>query len=165
MTHAYMQDLPKSARAMGKDLPISPKVAIELCSFLRGKNVDTAVQTLKRVQKKAQAVPYRRFGSAAGHKSGMAAGRYPIKAAGEFLKLLENAKANASNAGLTGDLVITHLAANRASEPFRNRAKFRVTFKRTHVEVALTEHVKEEKKTTRAAKTKTAHTAKAEVTA
>jgi large subunit ribosomal protein L22 len=137
---------------MGKDLPISPKVAIEISNFLRHKELENAIAILKRVQEKVQVIPYKRFPNGAGHKPGrVAAGRYPIKASGEFLKLLENAKANASNQGLTGTLKITHIAANRANEPYRARAKERVTFKRTHVEVILTED-KTEKKAKKATK-------------
>jgi large subunit ribosomal protein L22 len=137
-----------SAKAMGKDLPISPKVSIEICNFIRHKELDKAISILHRVQNKVQAIPYKRFPNAAGHKpgKGMAAGRYPIKAATEFLKLLENAKANASNQGLSGTLKITHIAAQRANEPYRNRAKERVTFKRTHLEVIVTEDKSEKPK-------------------
>ena len=136
-----------SAKAMGRDLPISPKVSIEICNFIRGRELENAMSVLKRVQEKIEAIPYKRFPNGAGHKPGksMAAGRYPIKASTEFLKLLDNAKANASNQGLTGTLKITHIAANRANEPFRQRAKERVTFKRTHVEVILTEDKTEKK--------------------
>jgi large subunit ribosomal protein L22 len=142
-----------SAKAIGRDLPISPKVAIEICNFLRGREVNDAMKILHRVEEKVQAIPYKRFANAAGHKpgKGMAAGRYPVKASGEFLKLLENAKANASNQGLTGTLKITHIAAQRANEPYRNRAKERITFKRAHVEVILTED-REAKKATSAEK-------------
>jgi large subunit ribosomal protein L22 len=147
-------DAKKAAKAMGKDLPISPKVAIEICNFIRHQEVDKAIAILGRVQEKKQAIPYKRFPNAAGHKPGMAAGRYPIKASGEFLKLLNNAKANAANQGLTGTLIITHIAAQRANEPFRNRAKERITFKRAHLEVVLTEGVtkKDAKKAKNAAK-------------
>lgn len=138
-------DAKTSAKAIGKDLPISPKVSIEISNFLRHKELDAAITILKRVQEKRQAVPYKRFANAAGHKPGMAAGRYPIKAATEFLKLLENCKANASNQGLTGTLKITHIAAQRANEPYRNRAKERITFKRAHVEVIVTEDKTEKK--------------------
>jgi len=136
-----------SAKAMGKNLPISPKVSIEICNYLRGREIEDAIKTLERVQQKKQAIPYKRFTNGPGHKpgKGMAAGRYPIKAAGEFLQLLNNVKRNAANQGLSGSLKITHIAANRANEPARARAKERVTFKRTHVEVIAQEAEKKEK--------------------
>lgn len=162
MANTYMPrnlDRKSGAKAMGRDLPISPKVSIEICNFLRGMEVEHAIETLVRVTEKTQAIPYKRFSNGPGHKpgKGVAAGRYPIKAAGEFLKLLKNAKANASNQGLTGELIITHIAAQRANEPFRARAKERVTFKRAHVEVILTEGkaprtIKAEKRAEQAAK-------------
>ena len=138
-------DAKSAAKAIGKDLPISPKVSIEICNFLRYKELEKAMVLLERVEEKKQAVPYKRFPNGAGHKTGMAAGRYPVKAAGYFLGLLRNAKANAANQGLTGTLKITHIAAQRANEPFRARAKERVTFKRAHVEVIVTEDKSEAK--------------------
>ena len=155
MSHAYMPatlDRKNTAKAMGKDLAVSPKVAIEISNFLRGREVNDAMRILNRVMEKQQAIPYKRFPSSAGHKPGhMAAGRYPIKVSAEFLKLFKNAKANASTQGLTGTLKIAHIAVQRANEPFRNRAKERITFKRAHIEVILVED-KSEKKMTSAEK-------------
>ena len=140
MIMAYMH-VPevRHAKAIGKDLSISTKAAIEVCNFLRGKPLDRAVTILEGVKRKEQAVPFRRFTDGVGHRKGMAAGRYPVKAASEFLILLESARANAENLGLTGDLIVSHIAANRASRPLRNRSKYRGEFKRTHVEVILVE--------------------------
>ncbi|MBR9700846.1 50S ribosomal protein L22 [Candidatus Woesearchaeota archaeon] len=142
---AYMQKL-EGAKARGDDIGISSKTAIEICSFLRGMELEKALATLARVQKKNQAVPFKRFTDGVGHRPGkMGAGRYPVKAAGEFIKLFNNAKANASDKGMTGTLIIAHLSANRASRPFRNRSKYRGEFKRTHVEVILTERKSDKK--------------------
>lgn len=150
----------KTAKARGDNLSISPKVAIEISSFLRGMELTKAIATLEQVVLKKVAVPYKRFTNAVGHRKGpMASGRYPVKAATEFLKLLENTKANATTQGLTGRLVIIHIAANRASEPMRNRAKERVTFKRAHVEVVVAEREAPVKKT-RASPAKKAPTKK-----
>ena len=135
------------AKAIGRDLQVSPKASIELANFLRGKELERAIRILNRVIEKKEAIPYKRFTNGPGHKPGMAAGRYPVKAAGEFLELFANVKANASNQGLTGTLMITHLAVNRASESFRARAKERHTFKRCHVEVIVTQATAEDKKT------------------
>ena len=138
----------RAARSIGRNLPISAKQCIEICAFLKGKRLDAAIATMKRVIQKKQAVPFRRFVNGLGHKPGnMAAGRYPVKSSGEILKLLENAKANATNQGLTGELRITHMAANRASNPMRNRLKERNAFKRTHVEVVVTEQSEPSAKT------------------
>lgn len=134
----------EGARAKGNDLHISAKYAIEICKFLRGKDLDDATRVLKRVLKKEQAIPFTRFTNGLGHKPGrLGPGRYPQNAAKEILKLLENAKANAESQGMTGTLVLSHIAANRAHMPMRNRAKERVEAKRTHVELIVTERAKE----------------------
>jgi large subunit ribosomal protein L22 len=140
MTTHYMTELPLSARAIGRNLSVSSKQCIEICSHIRGRKLETAIAILERVRKKEEAVPFRRFTNGVGHRPGkMAAGRYPMKAAGEFLELLRGVKANASAKGLGGELIIAHLAANRAARPVRNRSKHRGSFKRTHVEVIVTE--------------------------
>ena len=150
MRHNYMPaELAKNtAKAIGRDLPISPKVSIEISNYLRGKKLDDAIATLERVLEKRQAIPYVRFPNGAGHKpgKGITSGRYPMKASTEFLKLLRNAKANAANINLTGDLVVSHIAAQRASEPFRAYAKERISFKRSHVEVIVSEAPKKVEK-------------------
>lgn len=144
----------RTARAGMQSAPISGKQSIEICNFLRGKKLTRAVAFLHNVEKKKEAVPFKRFPNGLGHKPGnMAAGRYPVKAAGVFLELLGNVKSNATNQGLTGELVITHIAANRASQPMRNRLKFRGVFKRTHLEVVVSELMeKSEKKTEKSEK-------------
>lgn len=128
------------ARSRGLDLAVSTKVAIEVCNFLRGKELEKALAILNRVVDKEQAIPFKRFTDGVGHKPGkIGAGRYPVKAAKEFIKLLNNAKANATTKGMTGTLVVSHIAANKASRPVRNRTKYRGEFKRTHVEIIITE--------------------------
>ena len=153
MTHAYMpKAIPQRAgKAMLRDAHISPKVAMEIAAHLRGRPVDRALAILERVLRKEEAIPYRRFTNAVGHRPGpLAAGRYPQKASLEFLKLIKNAKANA--AGLTGDLVVSHVAVNRAAETFRGRAKFRHQGKRAHIECVVIEAgEKREKKAPRKA--------------
>lgn len=162
MTHTYMPKvLPQRAgKAILRDAQLSPKVAMEIAAFLRAMTVERAIQTLERVLRKEEAVPYKRFTNAIGHRRGpLAAGRYPQKGSDLFLKLVKNAKANAINAGLTGELVISHIAVNRAAESFRNRAKFRNQTKRAHIECIVTEapaDAKKEKKTKRAAPKKAA---------
>ncbi len=148
MAHTYMTTVEtKSARAMAKDVSISTKVAIEVCNFLRGKEIEHAITILEGVKSKTQAIPFKRFTDGVGHRPGkMGAGRYPVKAATEFLVLFTAVKANATAQGFTGTLVIKHLAANRASRPMRNRSKYRGEFKRTHLEVIVVETEKKAKK-------------------
>lgn len=135
------------ARAAGKDIGISTKVAIEMCNMLRKKKLQSAKLSLERVLKKQEAVPFKRFTDGVGHRKGMAAGRYPFKASTEILKLLKSAEVNAQSKGLnTGSLVITHICAHKAFSPMRYGRQSRRMAKKTHVEVVLTEAAPVKKK-------------------
>ncbi|MBI4150418.1 50S ribosomal protein L22 [Candidatus Woesearchaeota archaeon] len=129
------------ARAVGRDLGISPKHSIELCRFLKNKNVQKAKTILNDVIAKKQAVPSKIFTGGASHRKGkMAGGRYPVTAASALLSIIENAEANAQQKGLnTANLVVMHLCAQRASRPF-HAGRFRGRkMKRSHIEVVVAE--------------------------
>lgn len=130
----------KTARAYGSALPISTKQSIEICNFIRGKNLNKAIAHLKRVLEMKGAIPYKRFTDGVGHKPGIASGRYPQKASKHILELLESVKSNASVKNLdTDNLRITHLVANKASRPWRYGRQKRRKAKRTHVEIIVKE--------------------------
>ena len=133
------------AKAYGSGLPISTKQSIEICSYIRGKNLDKAIKMLIRVQEKKDAVPYTRFNNDIGHKPGIGPGRYPEKSTKHFIDLLESVKSNAQVKGLnTDNLEIIHIVANKASRPWRYGRHRRRKAKRTHVELIVEE--KENKK-------------------
>lgn len=89
-----------TARAIGRELPISPKKAVELCRALRGKRVEDAKQYLERVIALKQPVPMKRYNAMIAHKRGVGPARYPVKVARHFLKVLESAEENAGYKGL-----------------------------------------------------------------
>lgn len=138
------------AKAISKDLRISTKHSIEICNFIRYKNLLKAEETLRRVIRQDSAIPYKRFNRDLGHKPGMAAGRYPIKACTEILTLLKSVQANAENKGLnTKSLYISKLIANQGSGQYHSGRKRRVQMKRTNIEIEVAEkktHTKETKK-------------------
>ncbi|MCF7861106.1 50S ribosomal protein L22 [Candidatus Woesearchaeota archaeon] len=137
--------------AIGRNLPISTKQSIEISNFIRGKTALKAKDILARVIKKEIAVPYKRFNADVGHKPGIAAGRYPMKACGEILKVLNNAIANAQFKGMNADdLIIRHLAAQKASGAWHFGRKRRRKMKRSHLELVLEEVA--QKKTAKANK-------------
>lgn len=127
------------ACARATNLNVSTKHCIEISRFLRYKNTGFAKTFLGRVIALKEPVPFRRFRHNVGHKPGMAAGRYPQKAAKEFLKLIKSVEANAQVKGLnTANLKITKLVANKASIPLTGGRQRRGT-KRSHLEIEVEE--------------------------
>ena len=87
------------ARAYGRELPIAWKKSVELARAIRGKTVEQAREYLERVVALRQPVPMRVYKRWVAHKAGYGPARYPTKAAREFLRVLENAVANAEFTG------------------------------------------------------------------
>lgn len=128
------------AKAVGLALPISRKQSVMICKFIRNKNVQIAKKHLADVILKKRAVPFTRFNDDMGHKAGMAAGRYPVKACQHILSLLESAEANAQFKGLsTADLVVLHAGAQKGPDSWRYGRHIRRQAKRTHIEIVLEE--------------------------
>ncbi len=85
------------ARAIGKELKISPKHSVEVCRAIRGRMYEDARQYLQDVIDGKQAVPFKRYKMMIHHKKGIGPGRYPKKACKAILKVLESAGANAGS--------------------------------------------------------------------
>lgn len=102
------------AKAQGRDLPISFKHSVNVCKFLKGKNLDKALSYLEKATEKEKAIPFKKYKRKQGHRKGMEIGKYPVKASREIIKILENLKNNAVDKGLSENLKIIHAAANRA---------------------------------------------------
>jgi large subunit ribosomal protein L22 len=141
-------DPDKTAIASGRDLRIKPKTAREICNHIKGMKLEEAKTFLVDVIDKKQAVPYYRYRGKVPHRkqlSGHDAGRFPEKAAGEILKILDSVEANAEFKGLYADrLRIVHMAAHRGRviRKFIPRAFGRASpyYKHlTHIEVAVEE--------------------------
>jgi large subunit ribosomal protein L22 len=145
-----------TAKAVGVGLPISTKTSVEVCSFIRRKNLDKVKNLLKQVIDKKIAVPFKKFNRDVGHKKGkIAAGRYPEKTCIEVLKLLESVEANAQFKGLnTSNLIIKSIIANAANRPWHYGRQRRRKMKRTNIEIIVEERAvkKEEKKEVKAKK-------------
>lgn len=104
----------KTARIWGRELRISPKHAIEICDFIKGKKIEDAKSMLEDVVAKKRAVPFRKYKRKVGHKviEGWFAGRYPVKAGAVFLRLLSELSSNAEYKGLdTSRLKIVRASA------------------------------------------------------
>jgi large subunit ribosomal protein L22 len=141
MKYATAYDGKKMARAHGIALPISMKKAVELCSFIRGKELAKAISLLEGVLDERIAVPFRRYAKGGtGHKPGMGPGRYPKKACLEVIKLLRQAQANAKNKGLDAtNLVVNSILAKKGAQSWHFGRQRGRRMKRTHVEITVTE--------------------------
>ena len=89
----------RHVRAALRDKSISHKHSREIALAVKGKSIEKAREFLENVLTKKIAVPYRRYNNEVAHRSniqdGFSSGRFPRKATGEFLKLLDNLESNA----------------------------------------------------------------------
>ena len=130
----------QTACAVGRDLGISTKAGVEICRWLRYRNLYKAKNLLQMVMDKKMAVPYFRFNTDVGHKPGIKSGRFPFNASKEILSLLNSAEKNAVFKNLEiENLKIVHINAQKASAPTQNGRHGGRVMKRTHVEVVLAE--------------------------
>jgi large subunit ribosomal protein L22 len=136
------------ARAKANEIPVSPKHSIEIARFIKGMTTTEAKAYLEDVVELKKAIPFRRFKRNVAHKRGLkgwAAGRYPVKAAKAYLRLLNSVEKNAEYIGLdTETLRIDHVSANRGRghRAFFPRAMGRATPKRretVNIEIIVTE--------------------------
>lgn len=104
----------KTSKAIGKELHISRKHAREIAGAIKGMKIEDAKGFLEEVVLLKKAVPYKRYVRNVPHRKGMCTGRYPQKAAKEFLRVLENAENNARYKGLDSEnMKISHIATKK----------------------------------------------------
>jgi large subunit ribosomal protein L22 len=148
------------AKASSLNLAISTKDSVEISNFLRYKPLSFAKAYLEEVVELKKAIPLKRFIRDVGHKKGMSSGRYPVKAAKQFLVLLNSVEANAQFKGLnTSGLKITKLISNKASIPSTG-GRSRTGTKRTSLEIEVKEasDKKKDKNAKKGVKTETSKT-------
>ena len=103
-----------TAKAIGKEMPISPKFTREICGLVRGMKVNTAIKTLEGVIALETPVPLKRYNKRVSHKQGVGPGRYPKKAATAVLGVVKSAVANAEYKGLnTDNMIVRTITASR----------------------------------------------------
>ncbi len=141
-------DPARTAIASGRDLRISFKHAVEICSSIRGLTLEEAKKLLEDVINMKRPIPFKRYHGKLGHRKQLTkwhSGRYPVKAAKEILKILKSAEANAEYKGLNvSKLWVVHAAAHKGTKirKYIPRAFGRATpyFKElVHVEIGLEE--------------------------
>lgn len=141
MKYATAYDGKVMARALGVSLPISTKKTVELCSFIRGRELSKVVRLLEGVLDEKVAIPFRKYAKGGtGHKPGIGPGRYPKNACVEVIKLLRQAEANAKNKGLDASrLAVSNILAKKAAQSWHYGRQRRRRMKSTHVEVVVSE--------------------------
>ncbi len=134
------------AKVIGKNLPVSKKVAYEVTNHIRGRTIEKAIAILEDVQAMKMPVPYKRYNKDTPHRKGdFAAGRFPEKAARYIIPLLKSLKSNADDKGLTGELILVHSAANMTAKRHRY-GRVRGVKRTTHVEFVAAPTTKPAKK-------------------
>lgn len=102
-------------RASIREVRMSGKDAMEVAAWIRGMKTTQARTKLGRVLEKRNFVPFRRHKKKVPHRAdatGFYSGRYPMKVASHFLKLIDTLEANAQDRGLDPDnLRIIHASA------------------------------------------------------
>jgi len=148
--YTAQKDPETTARAIGKDINMSPKKAVEVCRAIRGMMVSDAKEYLEDVIDMKRAVPYYRYRMGTSRKKGVHTfGGYPVRVSKAILKVLEGAEANAEHKELDpDDMKVTVIAAHRGRvmKNYMPRAHGRATpfFRQlTNIEVIL-ETVEEE---------------------
>jgi large subunit ribosomal protein L22 len=140
-------DSTKHVRAAIREKDVSPKHAREIAKMIKGLTIEKARDNLQEVVAVKRAVPFRRYNNEVGHRSdtGVMSGRYPQKAAKEFIRLLDNLEANAEYKGMDLDrLKIISANTHRGVKVkrFTPRAMGRATPKvntLTHIELVAQE--------------------------
>ncbi|MEF8784091.1 MAG: 50S ribosomal protein L22 [Haloarculaceae archaeon] len=120
ISYSVDADPDTTAKAMLRERQMSLKHSKALAREIKGMKASDAVEYLEAVIDGEQAVPFRQHNSGVGHRSGIDgwdAGRFPEKASGEFLDLIENAVNNADHQGFDGEeMAIMHVAAHKVGE-------------------------------------------------
>ena len=120
ISYSVEADPDTTAKAMLRERQMSFKHSKAIAREIKGKTAGEAVDYLEAVIEGDQPVPFKQHNSGVGHKSkidGWDAGRYPEKASGEFLSLLENIGNNAEQQGFDADeMEIVHVAAHKVGE-------------------------------------------------
>jgi large subunit ribosomal protein L22 len=104
-------------KASLREVPISPKHAVEISREIKGLTIDKARRLLEDVINFKRPIAFKRYNKKVAHRRGLSGwptGRYPVKAAEYFLKLLDNLENSADLKGLdTSRLKIIHCASYR----------------------------------------------------
>ncbi len=125
--HAHGKPKKTEAFVNAVDVPLSTKQSAAICRFIKRRKIADAIADLEQVAKLRKPVPMR---GEIPHRHGqIMAGRFPQKAAKEFIILLKSLNANALYVGVENP-VIAEARANIGARPF---GRYGIRKKRTHI--------------------------------
>jgi large subunit ribosomal protein L22 len=120
ISYSVDADPDTTAKAMLRERHMSHKHSKEIARTIKGMTASEATEYLEAVIAGERSVPFKSHNSGVGHRKdidGWDAGRYPEKASGAFLDLLENGVSNADHQGFDGNsMEIMHVAAHKVGE-------------------------------------------------
>ena len=122
------------------NIPISTKKAADICRFIKGKTIETAMAELELVNKMKKAIPMK--GEIPHRKGKIMSGGFPKNASRQFIILLKSLTGNSNVNGIDNPIIV-EAVANMASRPFGRFGRWRR--KRTHVRL-VARNKKEKKK-------------------
>ncbi len=124
-----------------ENLHLSTKQCAGICKFIKYKTIPQAIRDLKEVSKLRKPVPMK---GELPHQKGIMSGKYPAKAAKEFIVLLKSLASNAE-ANELNDPIIKEAISNIGARPYGRFGRIRK--KRSHVFIkAVEKKMKKEKK-------------------
>ena len=118
----------------GLNIPISTKIARDICKFIKNKKIETAIKELTEVIIKKRAVPMK--GEIPHRRGKIMSGGFPRKGAKHFIILLKNLQANA-DANELNDAIIREVFANIAEKQLGRFG--RTKKKRTNIKIIAKE--------------------------
>ncbi|MEA3199229.1 MAG: large subunit ribosomal protein [Thermoplasmata archaeon] len=133
-----------TSKAVGREIPVKPKFAVNVCKAIKGKSVKQARTFLEDVTKLKAAVPFRVHKRQVKHRAGgIGPGQYPVNVAKATLRILNDAASNAEYKGLDPDkMYVWHACAHRGAPipGIMPRAQGRATAwdkSTSHIEIVL----------------------------
>ncbi|MEM3091062.1 MAG: uL22 family ribosomal protein [Candidatus Pacearchaeota archaeon] len=112
------------------NLPISTKVAVAICRFIKGKKIQDAISDLEQVIRLKKAIPM--TGEIPHRKGKIMSGRFPKSASKEFIRVLKNLLANANYNNIENPIIFEAIP-NKGSRPYGRFGTVRR--KRTHLKI------------------------------
>ncbi|PSP55070.1 50S ribosomal protein L22 [Halobacteriales archaeon QS_1_67_19] len=120
ISYSVDADPDTTAKGMLRERHMSHKHSKAIAREIKGMTAAEAREYLQQVIDGEQSVPFKQHNSGVGHRSdidGWDAGRFPEKASGAFLDLVENVVNNADQQGFDGEeMEIMHVAAHKVGE-------------------------------------------------